>query len=56
MLEVLQSVIVFASAGSVLVIGIVTLRWTASFEARLRRIDSFLDRVECGTNTKRDSE
>jgi hypothetical protein len=53
MIALLQSVILFAAAGSVLLMAIVLRRWTASIEARLTRIDSLIDRVGSGTFRKR---
>ena len=46
MVIILQSVAVFGAAGMALLTSIAILRWTASLEARLRRIDSFLARVD----------
>lgn len=41
-----QSIVVLIASGSCLTMAIVIQRWTASIEARLRRIDSFLERNE----------
>ena len=44
--EILQAVSVAAAAGTVLLMAITIRRWTASFESRVSRIDSLLDRIE----------
>ena len=49
----LQVFAVLVCSGSVLLMAIVLLRWAASFEARLKRIDRLLDRCEGDTCRKR---
>lgn len=55
-LSVFQACVLLVCAGSVLLMATVMWRWAASFETRLKRIDSLIGRLDSGTQTKRDSE
>lgn len=55
-MEITQSIAALVAAVSSLTISIVVLRWSASLEARLKRMDSVLDSVQRGSETMRVSE
>lgn len=54
-METLQSFAVLISALAVLLMSIVIDRRAASFEERMRRIDTALDRGDGGKSTRRDA-
>lgn len=56
MMEMLQAFAALVAAGSSLTMSIVVLRWSASLEATVKRMDSVLDNVQRGNETMRVSE
>jgi hypothetical protein len=51
-----QGCVLLVSAGSVLLMALTLLRWVASFETRLKRMDDLIGELERGAYRKSTSE